>query len=161
MSSYFEKPKSERILEAKADIWSNKIYCGQVYFSQFIKSPNTNVYVKLENIYPPGEHGFHVHESGDMSQGCESMGPHYNPTNSNHGSRQSHIRHTGDFGNIYSDMNGSVSDAFSIELNLRDILNRGLVIHENRDDYGLGHTKDSLTTGNSGKRIACGVIEQI
>ncbi|XP_008480025.3 superoxide dismutase [Cu-Zn]-like [Diaphorina citri] len=29
----------------------------------------------------PGDHGFHIHEKGDISQGCASMGPHYNPFN--------------------------------------------------------------------------------
>ena len=28
---------------------------------------------------PPGEHGFHVHELADFSEGCKSAGPHYNP----------------------------------------------------------------------------------
>lgn len=33
----------------------------------------------------PGLHGFHIHTSGDMSNGCESLGDHYNPHNSPHG----------------------------------------------------------------------------
>ena len=33
----------------------------------------------------PGAHGFHIHEFGDMSDGCKSMGGHYNPDNVNHG----------------------------------------------------------------------------
>lgn len=33
----------------------------------------------------PGPHGFHIHSSGDLSQGCESIGDHYNPYNSPHG----------------------------------------------------------------------------
>ena len=39
-----------------------------------------------------------------------------------------------------------------------NIIGRGLVIHEDPDDLGLGGDKTSLTTGNSGKRIACAVI---
>ncbi|GBL73650.1 hypothetical protein AVEN_16075-1, partial [Araneus ventricosus] len=31
------------------------------------------------------KHGFHVHTSGDMSNGCQSTGSHYNPKNANHG----------------------------------------------------------------------------
>lgn len=40
----------------------------------------------------------------------------------------------------------------------RSIIGRGLVIHNNSDDLGKGGTPDSLTTGNSGSRIACAVI---
>ena len=39
-----------------------------------------------------------------------------------------------------------------------NIVGRGLIIHENEDDCGLGNTPDSLTTGNAGKRIACAII---
>lgn len=33
----------------------------------------------------PGLHGFHVHQYGDMSDGCTSAGPHLNPFNKTHG----------------------------------------------------------------------------
>ena len=38
------------------------------------------------------------------------------------------------------------------------IVGRGLVIHSDEDDFGLGGHPESLTTGNSGKRIACATI---
>lgn len=38
------------------------------------------------------------------------------------------------------------------------IVGRSIVIHERRDDFGKGGTPDSLTTGNSGPRIACAII---
>ncbi|GFY38546.1 copper chaperone for superoxide dismutase [Trichonephila inaurata madagascariensis] len=41
---------------------------------------------------PTGEHGLHIHEFGDLSQGCESIGPHFNPTNSTHGGKEDPIR---------------------------------------------------------------------
>lgn len=39
-----------------------------------------------------------------------------------------------------------------------NIIGRGLIIHEDEDDYGIGGFPDSLTTGHAGNRIACAVI---
>ena len=36
-------------------------------------------------------------------------------------------------------------------------MGRSIVIREKEDDLGRTDHKDSLTTGNSGKRIACGI----
>lgn len=38
------------------------------------------------------------------------------------------------------------------------IIGRSVVIHADPDDFGKGGTATSLTTGNSGDRIACAVI---
>ena len=108
----------------------------------------------------PGEHGFHIHEFGDMSKGCESMGAHYNPDGVDHGDLKR--GHVGDLGNITADDNGTAS--FSIEANRldligkRSVVGRGLVVHAERDDLGKGGDEESLKTGNAGDRLACGVI---
>ena len=108
----------------------------------------------------PGAHGFHIHEFGDMSDGCKSMGGHYNPDNVNHGDLME--GHVGDLGNIEADESGKAD--FSIQANRvdligdRSVVGRGIVVHADADDLGKGGDEESLKTGNAGDRLACGVI---
>ena len=108
----------------------------------------------------PGKHGFHIHEFGDMSDGCKSMGAHYNPDGVDHGDlKQGHV---GDLENVVANDSGVAT--FSITaprvdlLGDRSVIGRGLVIHEDEDDLGKGGDAESLKTGNAGERLACGVI---
>ncbi|KAJ1303132.1 hypothetical protein OPQ81_011332 [Rhizoctonia solani] len=109
-----------------------------------------------------GKHGIHVHTLGDLSGGCASVGTHYNPTNRTHGGPQSSDRHVGDLGNIEAGANGDARvDIYDNVISFsgeNSILARSLVIHNGEDDFGLGNFSDSLTTGHSGTRFACGVI---
>lgn len=134
---------------------------GHVIFTQESAFGGYRVDVKLVNVFPEGAHGLHVHESDDMSNGCESMGPHFNPFNQVHGGRTGHARHVGDFGNVYSDNQGFVDESFHVEgmlLGDYGIAGRGLVLHASYDDTGHGGNMESLKTGNSGQRIGCGAI---
>lgn len=103
----------------------------------------------------PGLHGFHIHESGDVSNGCASVGDHYNPSKSHHGSPladPSH-RHAGDLGNIRADETGRATFRFvDSALNIWDIIGRAVVITSNADDFGSGGNEKSLVDGNSGDR---------
>lgn len=103
----------------------------------------------------PGLHGFHIHESGDVSNGCASVGDHYNPSKSHHGSPladPSH-RHAGDLGNIRADETGRATFRFvDSALNIWDIIGRAVVITSNADDLGSGGNEKSLVDGNSGDR---------
>lgn len=118
--------------------------------------------VKLHGL-PPGAHGLHVHEFGDVGGGCERCGPHYSPSgHRHHGGRQGSARHPGDLGNVVADAAGQVRAAFVVpQTCLRDLLGRSLVLHAGEDDLGRGRgaaRRESLLTGNSGARLACAVI---
>ena len=108
----------------------------------------------------PGAHGFHIHEFGDMSDGCKSMGAHYNPDGVDHGDLNE--GHVGDLGNIKADEDGRAD--FTIKVNRidligdRSVVGRGIVVHADPDDLGKGGDEESLKTGNAGDRLACGVI---
>lgn len=120
--------------------------------------------VTLRNVCVPGMtdglHGFHVHEHGDLSEGCASMGGHYDPHHvHHHGGLHDHRRHGGDLGNVAS-RDGCVVDVtiHAPDLTLDGIRGRGIVLHEREDDLGRGGTHESHTTGSAGARIACGRI---
>jgi len=50
-----------------------------------------------------GEHGFHVHQWGNLEEGCKTAGGHFNPEGKTHGGPNKDERHHGDMGNIMSD----------------------------------------------------------
>lgn len=105
----------------------------------------------------PGEHGFHVHELGDCSApDANSAKGHFNPAAKAHGHHGSEERHGGDMPNLVANAQGEARYTAELTgLNLsgpNSIAGRSVVIHADPDDY------KSQPAGNSGKRIACGVI---
>ena len=149
----------------------NKKITGKVVFKETKRG--LQIKINMSGI-SPGLHGFHIHQYGDLSEGCGSLCSHFNPTNSVHGGRDSPERHLGDLGNIIADKSGNVDmviyDKFLTITGKYGILGRSVVVHADEDDLGLGGLDESgniidekvrdesLKTGNAGKRIACGVI---
>lgn len=135
---------------------------GTVIFTEN-SSGKVTIEIDLSGLKKNGIHGFHIHEYGDLSVGCDSTCGHYNPYHKNHGGPDSKERHVGDLGNVVADEYGrahySVTDRL---IKLRgsrcNIVGRGLVIHADADDLGKGTNVETLVTGNSGKRIACAII---
>ena len=134
---------------------------GSVYFYE--KEKSVQIEIDLSGLPPNSKLGFHIHEAGDLSEGCMSACAHLNPFKKPHGGPKSKVRHVGDLGNIITDMNGMCKikmedHMITLKGTRCNIIGRAIVIHEKTDDLGQGGDEESLKTGNAGKRIACAVI---
>lgn len=111
---------------------------------------------RIENL-TPGEHGFHVHQYGDLRKDDgTSAGGHFNPMSTPHAGREAPIRHVGDMGNVTADENGVaefsfVDDDLAFE-GPASIIGRGLIVHAGEDDL------TSQPSGAAGPRVGMAVI---
>ncbi|KAM3139275.1 hypothetical protein pb186bvf_008685 [Paramecium bursaria] len=135
---------------------------GIVSFQQDRINAPTKIVAVVRNLNPNSLHGIHIHKYGDLTNGCATAGPHYNPFNQQHGGLIDKVRHVGDLGNLKTDERGAGYLAIEDQLiqlhGEFSVIGRSVVIHAGQDDLGRGGHPDSLTTGNSGARVACGVI---
>jgi Cu-Zn family superoxide dismutase len=129
---------------------------GTATFTQ--KDGGVEVVVNAKGL-PPGKHGIHVHEKGDCSAAdASSAGGHFAPAGGQHAGPTAPNRHAGDLGNIEAGADGSATltittDKLSVGSGDANVIGRALVIHGDADDL------TTQPSGNSGGRIACGVIE--
>jgi len=134
---------------------------GSVTFTQ-VNGGMVLIDVNVTGLPPNTAHGFHLHEFGDISNGCSNVGGHFNPFNDTHGGPEDFHRELGDLGNISADEDGDAIGQFKDrELQLSGPLSgigRAIVIHQNKDDFGRGSFNDSKTLGHSGAKIACCVV---
>ncbi|BEI85730.1 hypothetical protein CcaverHIS002_0600170 [Cutaneotrichosporon cavernicola] len=134
---------------------------GELFFNQRAWSDVVTLTGTISGV-PPGQHGMHVHQWGDLSQGCNSTGMHWNPLNRNHGAPTDRNRHLGDMGNFEAGADGVIhvdhSDRRMSLCGRYSIMGRAINLHVGTDDLGRGGVELSLQTGNAGPRLACGVI---
>lgn len=118
------------------------------------------VVVSVANV-TPGMHGIHFHEKGDCSApDASSAGAHFNPTKMTHGAPNPHAHHIGDLGNIEINEDGTGVLNLVIDKtvfhpafpNWSTLVGKSLVLHKNPDDL------KSQPAGDSGDRIACGIV---
>ncbi len=106
----------------------------------------------------PGAHGFHIHEKGDCTApDATSAGGHFNPTGKPHGHPDHADHHSGDMPALVADASGVARltarlSGLSVGGGTGGILGRGVIVHAAPDDF------KTQPTGNSGARVACGVI---
>jgi Cu-Zn family superoxide dismutase len=138
--------RADGALAARAMIWQGRT--------------GTEVRVQAAGL-PAGQYGVHFHGVGR----CEgpdfaSAGPHWNPTGRQHGNLNPAGHHLGDLPNIDVDEQGAGRLEFAIAgatlsgaEGIFDADGVSVVIHAAADDYRTD------PSGNSGARIACGVLQ--
>lgn len=107
-----------------------------------------------------GGHGMHLHATGKCeAPAFTSAGAHLNPAGHQHGTENPKGSHLGDLPNLVADQNGVAALTVKLpasraeaEAALFDGDGTAIVIHVTADDYRTD------PTGNSGARIACGVL---
>jgi len=144
--------------QAAATQPANQNVSGTVSFTQ--TAPDTvMVMVDLTGLAPNSKHGFHIHEKGDLSApDLSSAGGHFNPAGHKHGGPDGTMSHAGDLGNITADASGNVkteitAHGITVDKSNTGIIGRSIVVHAKEDDL------KSDPSGNSGARVAAGVIE--
>ncbi|KAF7153223.1 hypothetical protein RHSIM_Rhsim01G0210600 [Rhododendron simsii] len=141
-------------------LFSFKLLTTSILMNVYLIGPTT-VNVRITGL-APGPHGFHLHEYGDTTNGCVSTGAHFNPNKLTHGAPEDEVRHAGDLGNIIANADGvaeaTIVDSLIPLTGPNAVIGRALVVHELEDDLGKGGHELSLTTGNAGGRLACGIV---
>jgi Cu-Zn family superoxide dismutase len=144
--------------------------------ASLVELPDGSLSITVNATLEPGDHGIHIHETGVCDPGGDepfaSAGGHYNPGGARHGGPPQasptaadanlaspvgeQSGHAGDLGNITAGDDGTailiVTTNRTDLTGLADEDGSALVIHANPDDLATD------PSGNSGGRVACGVI---
>lgn len=97
-----------------------------------------------------GIFAIHIHEGGDCGGvAFENAGAHFSPLPA------THPNHAGDMPPLFCNDGYAFSAFVTNRFTIDEIIGRTVVIHAMRDDF------TSQPAGNSGERIACGVISAV
>lgn len=141
----------ERPPEARALVRGSAAYPslrGEVLFYPFLNG--SLLLIRMTGLPGSGFFGFHIHENGDCCTGGDSpfscAGGHWNPGG------VPHPGHTGDLPVLLADQGLAYAMVYTGRFTPAEAVGRSVIIHDRPDDYR------SQPAGDSGERIACGVI---
>ncbi|KAJ8114149.1 hypothetical protein OPT61_g3902 [Boeremia exigua] len=136
---------------------------GTVNFRQSDAKSPTIITYDLTGITPSTLRAIHIHELPNTN--CNATMGHYNPNMMPHGLLGDRVRHAGDLGNIVIDSSGNAKGSLIASLVTlvgdKRVVNRTFVMHNGVDDGGRTGVGTSNSTGNSGIRVACGIINLV
>ena len=125
--------------------------------ANFYSSPSGGTWVEIEVFSLPNKnvknssnfYGLHIHETGNCTPPFDKTGGHLNPFN------ETHPNHIGDLPPLLGNEGYAYLAFFTNRFTLSEIENKSIIIHSKPDDF------TSQPAGNSGDKIACGVIRTI
>lgn len=149
---------SNFLYDAKADIKGSTIYPdikGSVYFKQTKKG--VIVTVELTGLPQSNNNckgkffAFHIHNgtscTGNVEDEFANAGVHLNPNNCDH------PYHIGDLPPIIENNGYAYMNVLIGKFQIKDIIGKAIIVHDMPDDF------TTQPSGNSGKKIACGIIK--
>lgn len=115
--------------KAIAILSGNSSVTGVIIFTQKVPEKGITITGTIRGLKPAGRHGFHIHQFGNLTDGCVSAGPHYNPFKFNHSSHDDIHRHAGDFGNVDADQvnQDSKQTIFDSEIATKNACDRSVI----------------------------------
>lgn len=120
---------------------------GVIVYAEVSGLPQTNLPCE-EKIF-----GFHIHKgsscSGNMDDPFADTMSHYNPNNCEH------PYHAGDMPPLFGNDGFALSLFLTNRFSVNEVIGRTVLIHDHLDDF------TTQPSGNSGTKIACGVIQRI